>query len=221
VDLQPTLTAAGHGSSAALTLTAMGRLPKVLPATGTKGDASHVFESPDLWQPRIDAAFRDQAPRIERIDGGDYVVVEADQILSGIGLISNAGAPEPASANTTGTKSGPCMPASAIAWATRPIRTPGASRRVGCDAARSATRSRSPAHWAPGSPRQSLPSPPRSNGAVAVSPSGLPHDGNCAHQFANYLAHHPLASIRPGRFTRSSLPGATWGSGFAYQQSSR
>jgi predicted TIM-barrel fold metal-dependent hydrolase len=51
-----------------------------------------VFEPPDLWQTRIDAAFRDQAPRIERIDGGDHVVIEADQILSGIGLISNAGA---------------------------------------------------------------------------------------------------------------------------------
>ena len=53
---------------------------------------SHVFEPPDLWQTRIDAAFRDRAPRIARIDGGDHVVVEADQILSGIGLISNAGA---------------------------------------------------------------------------------------------------------------------------------
>ncbi len=53
---------------------------------------SHVFEPPDLWQTRIDRAFRDRAPRIERINGGDYVVVEADQILSGIGLISNAGA---------------------------------------------------------------------------------------------------------------------------------
>jgi hypothetical protein len=53
---------------------------------------SHVFEPPDLWQTRIDRAFRDRAPRVERIDGGDYVVVEADQILSGIGLISNAGA---------------------------------------------------------------------------------------------------------------------------------
>ena len=31
---------------------------------------SHVFEPPDLWQTRIDAAFRDRAPRIERIDGG-------------------------------------------------------------------------------------------------------------------------------------------------------
>src|SRR5438309_4245304 len=53
---------------------------------------SHVFEPPDLWQTRIDRAFRDRAPRIERIDGDDHVVVEADQILSGIGLISNAGA---------------------------------------------------------------------------------------------------------------------------------
>src|ERR1700704_2982888 len=53
---------------------------------------SHVFEPPDLWQTRIDAAFRDRAPRIQRIDGGDHIVVEADQILSGIGLISNAGA---------------------------------------------------------------------------------------------------------------------------------
>ena len=53
---------------------------------------SHVFEPPDLWQTRIDRAFRDRAPRIERINGGDHVVVETDQILSGIGLISNAGA---------------------------------------------------------------------------------------------------------------------------------
>src|ERR1700757_3736174 len=53
---------------------------------------SHVFEPPDLWQTRIDRAFRDRAPRIERINGGDHVVVGADQILSGSGLISNAGA---------------------------------------------------------------------------------------------------------------------------------
>src|ERR1700758_4197026 len=53
---------------------------------------SHVFEPPDLWHTRIDMAFRDRAPRIERIDGADQIVVEADQILSGIGLISNAGA---------------------------------------------------------------------------------------------------------------------------------
>ena len=53
---------------------------------------SHVFEPPDLWQTRIDSAFRDRAPRIQRIDGADQIVVEGDQILSGIGLISNAGA---------------------------------------------------------------------------------------------------------------------------------
>ena len=32
---------------------------------------SHVFEPPDLWQTRIDAALRDRAPRIERTDGAD------------------------------------------------------------------------------------------------------------------------------------------------------
>ena len=53
---------------------------------------SHVFEPPDLWQTRIDRAFRDRAPRIERIDGADQIVIERDQVLSGIGLISNAGA---------------------------------------------------------------------------------------------------------------------------------
>jgi len=53
---------------------------------------SHVFEPPDLWQTRIDRAFRGRAPRIQRIDGADQIVVEADQVLSGIGLISNAGA---------------------------------------------------------------------------------------------------------------------------------
>src|SRR5262249_35667754 len=62
---------------------------------------SHVFEPPDLWAKRIDRAFRDRAPRIQRIDGADQIVIEADQILSGIGLISNAGArfeaPEPIS----------------------------------------------------------------------------------------------------------------------------
>jgi predicted TIM-barrel fold metal-dependent hydrolase len=53
---------------------------------------SHVFEPADLWTTRIDAAFRHRAPRIVRIDGADEIVIEADQVLSGIGLISNAGA---------------------------------------------------------------------------------------------------------------------------------
>ena len=29
---------------------------------------SHVFEPPDLWTTRIDAAFRDRAPRMQRIE---------------------------------------------------------------------------------------------------------------------------------------------------------
>jgi hypothetical protein len=53
---------------------------------------SHVFEPPDLWTTRIDKAFRDRAPRMQRIDGADQLVVEDHQIVSGIGLISNAGA---------------------------------------------------------------------------------------------------------------------------------
>ncbi len=53
---------------------------------------SHVFEPPDLWTTRIDREFRDRAPRIVRIDGADEIVIEQDQVLSGIGLISNAGA---------------------------------------------------------------------------------------------------------------------------------
>jgi predicted TIM-barrel fold metal-dependent hydrolase len=63
----------------------------MLPAVILSSD-SHVFEPPDLWATRIDAAFRDRAPRMERIDGADEIVIERDQILSGIGLISNAGA---------------------------------------------------------------------------------------------------------------------------------
>ena len=47
---------------------------------------------PDLWTTRIDAAFRDRAPRMQRINGVDQLVVEEHQVIAGIGLISNAGA---------------------------------------------------------------------------------------------------------------------------------
>jgi predicted TIM-barrel fold metal-dependent hydrolase len=53
---------------------------------------SHVFEPPDLWTTRIDAAFRDRAPRMQRTNDVDQLVVEEHQVISGIGLISNAGA---------------------------------------------------------------------------------------------------------------------------------
>ena len=53
---------------------------------------SHVFEPPDLWTQRIDARFRDRAPRIERVGDSDHLVVDGDMTIAGIGLISNAGA---------------------------------------------------------------------------------------------------------------------------------
>ena len=53
---------------------------------------SHVFEPPDLWTERIDAEFRERAPRMQRVGDADHLVVEKDQMIAGIGLISNAGA---------------------------------------------------------------------------------------------------------------------------------
>ena len=38
---------------------------------------SHVMEPRRLWQDRIDARWRDKAPRIEALDeSGDYIVIE-------------------------------------------------------------------------------------------------------------------------------------------------
>jgi predicted TIM-barrel fold metal-dependent hydrolase len=65
-------------------------MPLMEPALILSSD-SHVFEPPDLWTTRIDAAFRDRGPRMERIDGADQLIVD-NRVLSGIGLISNAGA---------------------------------------------------------------------------------------------------------------------------------
>jgi predicted TIM-barrel fold metal-dependent hydrolase len=53
---------------------------------------SHVFEPPDLWTRRIDKAFRQRAPRLQRVGDVDHLVVEDGQTIAGIGLISNAGA---------------------------------------------------------------------------------------------------------------------------------
>ena len=53
---------------------------------------SHVFAPPDLWTNRIDDAFKSRAPRMKRVDGADHLVIEDDQMIAGIGLISNAGA---------------------------------------------------------------------------------------------------------------------------------
>src|ERR1051325_7223791 len=43
---------------------------------------SHVFEPPDLWQTRIDAAFRDRAPRMDPIAGARFT---APETISGRG----------------------------------------------------------------------------------------------------------------------------------------
>jgi hypothetical protein len=46
--------------------------------------------------------------------------------------------------------------------------------------------------------------------------SGLQRDGNCAHQLANYLAHHPPTSIKQGRITPSHSASAVCQSRSAY-----
>lgn len=53
---------------------------------------SHVFEPPELWTERIDKAFRDRAPRLQRVGEIDQIVIEDGRPFAGIGLISNAGA---------------------------------------------------------------------------------------------------------------------------------
>ena len=67
-----------------------------MPAEMTKeiviSSDSHVFEPPDLWTKRIDAKFKDRAPRMERVGDADQLVVENGLNVAGIGLISNAGA---------------------------------------------------------------------------------------------------------------------------------
>jgi hypothetical protein len=35
---------------------------------------SHVFEPPDLWTKRIEAAFRERAPRLQRVGDVDHLV---------------------------------------------------------------------------------------------------------------------------------------------------
>src|SRR3989440_13096426 len=70
---------------------AMHEVMPMVPALIVSSD-SHVFEPPDLWTTRIDATFRDRAPRMQRIGEVDQLVVEGNQAIAGIGLISNAGA---------------------------------------------------------------------------------------------------------------------------------
>ncbi len=43
---------------------------------------SHVIEPPDLWTSRIDTAFRDRAPRVERVDDAEWWMIEGRRTLS-------------------------------------------------------------------------------------------------------------------------------------------
>lgn len=52
---------------------------------------SHVFEPPDLWVNRIDHRFKERAPHMERVGDADQLIIEGNQQLAGIGLISGAG----------------------------------------------------------------------------------------------------------------------------------
>ena len=78
----------------------------------------------------------------------------------------------------------------------RQSETPAASRTAGCGAAHAVVRPCSSPPPAQSSRRQSPPSPLRSSGAVEACPSISPHDGNCAHQLANYLANQPPSLAR-------------------------
>ena len=40
---------------------------------------SHVFEPPDLWTERIDAEFRQRAPRMQRVGEADHLVPKQEQ----------------------------------------------------------------------------------------------------------------------------------------------
>ena len=52
---------------------------------------SHVFEPADLWTTRIDRKFSERAPYISRVGDHDELIVEGDQKIGDIGLISRAG----------------------------------------------------------------------------------------------------------------------------------
>ncbi len=63
-----------------------------MPSLVLSSDSPCLRTPPISGRPASTAAFRDRAPRIDASTAPTRSVVEADQILSGIGLISNAGA---------------------------------------------------------------------------------------------------------------------------------
>ena len=51
---------------------------------------NHIFEPPGLWTDRASPKFRDRAPRVVNLDGGDFWVCE-DKRVSGASAVSQAG----------------------------------------------------------------------------------------------------------------------------------
>jgi predicted TIM-barrel fold metal-dependent hydrolase len=47
---------------------------------------SHIIEPPDLWTERIDAEFRDRAPRVDRVDGNDFWFIDGKPSMSFLGV---------------------------------------------------------------------------------------------------------------------------------------
>lgn len=52
---------------------------------------THIMEPPDLWTSRIDAKFREAAPRVMRIDGSDWWVVDGERVGSVTGRKKRSG----------------------------------------------------------------------------------------------------------------------------------
>jgi hypothetical protein len=52
---------------------------------------THVIEPPDLWTSRVSPEYRDQAPRVERVDDADWWIIDGgpcstlDRVLEGCG----------------------------------------------------------------------------------------------------------------------------------------
>ena len=47
---------------------------------------SHIIEPPDLWTERIDAPYRDRAPRVVREDDGDFWYIDGQKSMSFLGV---------------------------------------------------------------------------------------------------------------------------------------
>jgi hypothetical protein len=47
---------------------------------------SHLIEPPELWTERVDADFRERAPRVVREEGGDWWYIDGKRSMSFLGV---------------------------------------------------------------------------------------------------------------------------------------